>query len=401
MSSAMPPMAFGNERSASEQSLVVGMLPGASFTAIALATGQLARWDTIMGQTLFFPGRVIPTTYWTKYSGLRAYLSLLQYITSTALSPTLARDLYARMLLTRMVDDGARRLYAEGHIDFVASCRGHEAAQVGSAVCIEVGKDFTLPYYRDLGVVLTLGMTPHEAFRTCLQTYRQEGMARGDPGAKTLPRIRHWGYHKHNTVTGSAPVATQLLHAAGIAFSCKLSDKAEAESVVTVAYCGDGATNEPDFLEGLRFAALHQLPVVFICEQDCVPASADQSSLSCIDGLALPAGLTHQRLDGSDVVAVYSAMRTAMQQARTGHGPTLLEMHVTRSIPDLHLHAKDEECDVTASPANGCVDPLVRCQHYLQAQGAWDETWATQLSTRISTEVERALQDAMRDMLQS
>ena len=81
------------------------------------------------------------------------------------------------------------------------------------------------------------------------------------PATEHAP-FHHWGYHKHNTVTGPAPVATQLLHAAGIAFACKL----RKASVVTVAYCGDEAKTEPDFLEGLRFAAQHQLPVIFICE---------------------------------------------------------------------------------------------------------------------------------------
>src|SRR2546427_13033436 len=76
------------------------------------------------------------------------------------------RDVYARMLLTRMVDNCAYSLYQQGRIGFMASCRGYEAAQVGTALCIEIGKDFTLPYYRDLGVVLTIGMTPYEVLRT-------------------------------------------------------------------------------------------------------------------------------------------------------------------------------------------------------------------------------------------
>src|SRR5216684_8908391 len=82
----------------------------------------------------------------------------------------LLRDLYTRMLLTRLVDAAAWSAYQQGLLGYVASCRGHEAAQVGSAVCIEVGQDFTLPYYRDLGVVLTIGMTSEEVFRTYLQS---------------------------------------------------------------------------------------------------------------------------------------------------------------------------------------------------------------------------------------
>src|SRR5579859_3496083 len=169
------------------------------------------------------------------------------------------------MLLTRIVDDCARRWHEKGLQEPVASCRGHEAAQVGSAICIEVGKDFTLPYYRDLGVVLTIGMTPYEVFRTYVQIDSKHTGETGNQFSREYdPQTMHWGYHKHNMVTGSVPVATQVLHAAGIAFASKL----RKAPVVTVAYCGDGATSEPDFLEGITFAARHQLPAVFICEQD-------------------------------------------------------------------------------------------------------------------------------------
>lgn len=284
-------------------------------------------------------------------------------------SSSLLQNLYARMLLARTVDAYARTVCEERQLPVAASCRGHEAAQVGSAVCIEVGKDFTLPYYRDLGVVLTIGMTPYEVFRTCLQR------GRAGEGALQL------GYHKHNTITGAAPVATQILHAAGIAFACKL----RKASVVTVAYCGDGAIVEPDFLEGIRFAALHRLPAVFICEQDCSQASSqEESSLipSCTDAISLPEGLTHRRIDGSDVLAVYTAMQQAMQQAREGQGPVLLEMYVTRSLPGQEA-LRD--------------DPLACCQRYLQEQGCWDEAWAAQLTARVTREVEQALYDALRD----
>src|SRR6266852_8067563 len=290
-------------------------------------------------------------------------------MTSTAPPTTLIRDLYARMLLTRIVDDHAWRLYKEGRIDFIASCRGHEAAQVGSAICIEVGKDFTLPYYRDLGVVLTIGMTPYEVFRTYLLAHRQQ-TSTGAGFVQNRPAL-HWGYHKRNTITGPAPVATQILHAAGIAFACKLRKAA----VVTVAYCGDGATAEPDFLEGVTFAAHHLLPVVFICEQDCT--DIEQASMR---GVSLPVGIKHHLIDGSDVAVVYTAMKDAMQYAREGHGPVLLEMKVTRFT----------------SRKQG--DPLLRCQSLMEEHGIWDEGWAAELQARLRTEVEQAMQDALRDV---
>src|SRR5438105_4202470 len=159
------------------------------------------------------------------------------------------------MLLTRIVDDCAWRWYEQGRNGLVATCRGHEAAQIGSAICIEVGKDFTLPYYCDLGVVLTIGMTPYEVFRTYMQSVQTRLKPMGGDThtdveqdrymqSKDVQPVPHWGYHKHNMVTGSVPAATHILHAAGIAFACKLR-KATA---VTVAYCGDEAISEPDFL---------------------------------------------------------------------------------------------------------------------------------------------------------
>lgn len=289
----------------------------------------------------------------------------------------LLQDMYMHMLLTRLVDTYAWEAYQQGQLGFVATCGGHEAAQVGSALCIEVGQDFTLPYYRDLGVVLTIGMTPHEVFRTYRQTrleltgIPQIGSGAGEGTAAPFPKpVSHWGYHKHNLVTAPAPVATQVMHAAGIAFACKLR-KAPA---VTVAYCGDGATAEPDFLEGITFAAQHQLPAIFLCEQDTLPPQT--SSLS---RLSLPAGLARRRVDGSDVLQVYEAMMEAVQQARSGQGPLLLELCVTRALPG----------EVPTQ------DPLARCSQLLRECDGWHASWAHDLELRLRKEVEQALADVL------
>jgi 2-oxoisovalerate dehydrogenase E1 component alpha subunit len=346
---------------------------------------------------------------------------------STALSPTLLRDLYVRMLLTRIVDEYTCKLYTEGSIGFVASCRGHEAAQIGSAACIEVGKDFTLPYYRDLGVVLTIGMTPHEVFRTYLlnrvpqssqsslpSIYRPfKGISAGATSILSQTRdvvsdvsehipFHHWGYHKHNMVTGPAPVATQMLHAAGIAFASKLRQA----SVVTIAYCGDGATREADFMEGMRFAAQQKLPVVFICEQACTHMPVDgRYHFSCLASLPLPVDLHHQQVDGTDIVAVYAAVQIAMQHVREGHGPVLLEMHVVRNRADLYLPQMREFIwsgeDLLLGKNDDLSDPLVRCQRHLQAADVWDTEWAQRLVERLSAEVECAWRDVLHDIFRS
>jgi 2-oxoisovalerate dehydrogenase E1 component alpha subunit len=289
----------------------------------------------------------------------------------------LLRDVYQQMLLTYVVDKYALQACQQGQTGFVASCRGHEAVQVGSAICIEVGQDFTLPYYRDLGVVLTIGMTPYEVFRTYFQERAPSVSAEQGAPADRLPpaqAVSHWGYHKHNLVTGPAPVATQILHAAGIAFACKL----RKNSAITVAYCGDGATAEADFHEGITFAAQHQLPALFICEQTC----ADPTT-SHLSDFTLPEGLQHVCIDGSDVLAVYEATQEAGARARAGQGPTLLECRVARPLPD-------------GSYADPSRDPLVRCQQLLQAHQCWDEIWACELEARLRREVGQALSDVLR-----
>lgn len=307
-------------------------------------------------------------------------------MTEPTLSLAFMRDLYARMLLTRIVDEYAWKLHTQHHINAMARACGHEAAQVGSAICIEKGVDFTLPYYRDLGVVLTIGMTPYEVFRTYLQAAPAPPSATDHRSPETIQAFpqQHWGYYKHNTVTGPAPVATQILHAAGIAFASKL----RKTRAVTVAYCGDGATTEPDFLEGIRFSTQNRLPVIFICEQDCTPTcpgDALSMQLKQLKHLHLPHTITHRRIDGTDVIAVHTAMCEAMQNARDGQGPVLLELCITRP--------QSEPSNGEAQPL--WTDPLSRCQHLLQQRGAWDGTWASQLRARLTSEVEQALHDAL------
>ena len=289
------------------------------------------------------------------------------------------------MLVMRIVDEYTCLLHQQGHIGFIASCRGHEAAQVGSAVCIEVGKDFTLPYYRDLGVVLTIGMTPYEIFRTSIQSHRKQTQVEGMYlSAQEAQPGHQWGYRKHNMVAGAAPVATQILHAAGIAFASKL----RKASAVTIAYCGDDAITEPDFLEGITFSAQHSLPVIYICERYISYSHKyTQPDASPLQSMGFPTAINYHCIDGSDVIAVNAAMHAAMQHTRAGLGPVLLEIQVCR----------DSENEPVTSTQSSQHDPLLHCQRYLEKHGIWDEAWAAQLRERIVREVEQAVQDALRD----
>src|SRR5687768_14547219 len=164
------------------------------------------------------------------------------------LSKDILLEMYYYMLLARSLDERMWLLNRQGKAPFVISCQGHEAIQVGAALALERGKDWFLPYYRDLGMCLALGMTPREAM---LQHFAR----REDPNSGGRQMPGHYGYRKLKIVTGSSPVATQLCHAAGIALASKLRGVDE----VTVVSHGEGATSKGDWHESLNLAGIHKL----------------------------------------------------------------------------------------------------------------------------------------------
>ena len=146
----------------------------------------------------------------------------------------------------------------------------------------------------------------------------------------------------------------------------------------------DDIVTEADFLEGIRFAAHHALPIIFICEHSCQHTLSKPTS--CLAADVLPDALAHYTIEGTDVLHVHETMQAVIQHARTGQGPVLLEVFVSpASFPQQHPDEDDQN------------DPLVQCKQMLQAQNAWDEAWETGLRTRLLTEVEQAMHDALRD----
>src|SRR3982750_1362458 len=166
-------------------------------------------------------------------------------------------EMYYYMLLARSLDERMWLLNRQGKAPFVISCQGHEAIQIGVAFAMERGKDWFLPYYRDLGICLALGMTPREVM--------MQHFARKDEpnsGGRQMPG--HYGYKKLKIVTGSSPVATQLCHSVGVALAAKMRRTGE----VTVVCFGEGATSKGDWNESLNLAGIHDLPVIFLCENN-------------------------------------------------------------------------------------------------------------------------------------
>jgi 2-oxoisovalerate dehydrogenase E1 component alpha subunit len=260
--------------------------------------------------------------------------------------------------------------------------------QVGSALALRAGEDWVLPYYRDLGVMLVLGFTAREAMLQFLSRA-------ADPcsGGRQMPG--HWSSRRLKVLSGSSPVGTQLLHATGVALASKL----KGEPHVSAVYFGEGSTAGGDFHEALNFAAIHRLPVVFVCENNGYAISQPQRTempLEHVAGRAVAYGMPGQVVDGNDVLAVYETMRGAVDRARQGEGPTLLEAKTYRLVP----HTSDDDDSVYRSREEVAAwkarDPLDRFRATLLDAGVLTPDAVGELTRRVAREVDEATDFAER-----
>ena len=302
------------------------------------------------------------------------------------LTPEDLLSMYRTMITARLLDEAALRQNRMGRAPFVVPAEGHEACQVGTAWPMRKGQDVWLPYYRDIAVVLTAGMTPYEVF---LGVFAKAT----DPSSGGRQMPSHWGHPKLNIISGSSPIATQVPHAAGIAYAARY----RGEDVVVGCWFGDGATSEGDWHEGLNFAGIHTLPVVFICENNRYAISVPQSKQMAIEDIADRAegyGFPGVVVDGNDVLACYGAMKTAHERARAGEGPTLIECKTYRFLG----HTSDDD-DKTYRPRDEVEearhrDPIQVFTEYLRANAILDDAATEQLRAEVKTQIDEAIATA-------
>jgi 2-oxoisovalerate dehydrogenase E1 component len=290
--------------------------------------------------------------------------------------------MYRTILLARVLDQKTWALNRMGKAPFVVSSQGHEGAQVGSAWTIRAGIDPVLPYYRDLGVVLALGMTPYEVL---LGVFARSD----DPcsGGRQMPN--HWGHAGRRIISGSSPIATHLPHAVGMALAAKLEGRDE----VAMCYFGDGAASKGDFHEALNFAGIHRLPIVFVCENNGYAISVPLAKESAVENIAEHAHsyrLTGVIVDGNDPIDVYAATHSAIRRARKGEGAALVECKTYRYLG----HTSDDDDRSYRTPAEVELwrkkDPLVRMRQYLIEQRLLSEQREEELEGEVKAEVEDA-----------
>lgn len=247
------------------------------------------------------------------------------------LSSEMKKEMYWMMLLSRRLDERAWVLHRQGKIAFHISGIGHEAAQVGSAFALRKGHDWVTPYYRDIALMICLGLTPKEFMLSLMGKV-------GDPssGARQMPS--HFSLKRVNAVSHSAPVATQTVHAAGIGLAIKM----KKEDKVVLTTIGEGSTSQGEWYEGVNWAAIHQLPVVFLVQNNqyaiSVPPELQMAVKNSADK-ACGLGLQGLTVDGTNVFEVYEVVHSAIEKARSGQGPTLIEAKMYRITP----HSSDDD----------------------------------------------------------
>jgi 2-oxoisovalerate dehydrogenase E1 component alpha subunit len=239
--------------------------------------------------------------------------------------------MYRLVALARALDERMWILNRAGRIPFVISGQGHEGAQVAITWPLEKGHDWIAPFYRSIATCLTFGMSPRDILTAQYATAN-------DPSSGGRQMPGHYGSHEHNLVSVSSPVATQLLHAVGIALAAKIRKTGQ----VAMTTMGEGSSNQGDVHEGLNFAAIHKLPFILVVENNGYAISvplARQVAGSSVADRAAGYGIPGVLVDGNDVLACYAAARDAVARARAGEGPTLIEAKVTR----LTAHSSDDQ----------------------------------------------------------
>ncbi|MFZ3588446.1 thiamine pyrophosphate-dependent dehydrogenase E1 component subunit alpha [Bacillus sp. DJP31] len=291
-------------------------------------------------------------------------------------------EMYETMLLARKVDERMWLLNRAGKIPFVISCQGQEAAQVGAAFALDREKDYVLPYYRDMGVVIAFGMTSRELMLS--------GFAKAeDPNSGGRQMPGHFGQKKNRIVTGSSPVTTQVPHAVGIALGGRL----EGKDLVSFVTFGEGSSNQGDFHEGANYAAVHKLPVIFMCENNKYAISVPyEKQVACekISDRAIGYGMPGVTVDGNDILEVYRVVKEAADRGRRGEGPTLVETISYRltahsSDDDDRIYRTKEEVDEAKKK-----DGLFAFELYLRELGLLTDEKYNEIQERFKKEIEEA-----------
>jgi 2-oxoisovalerate dehydrogenase E1 component alpha subunit len=291
-------------------------------------------------------------------------------------------QLHSWMCMAKALDDRMHILVKQGRAPFVGSSRGHEGIQVASTAALKP-EDWLVPHYRGLANSIVRGLTMREWMLAVFAKADDPLSAgRNIPGGC-------YSYRALKIAPVSQVVASWIPKAAGIAYAAKL----RGDGSVTLCTFGDGATSQGEFHEGVNFAAVHRLPVVFVCENNSYAISVPirlQMANPNVAERAAGYGIPGVTLDGTDVPASYAACREAVARARRGEGPTLIEAKIWRinshTSEDNQLKYRTKEELQEAAQH----DPIVRYTSWLIERGWLSADEASQTQAAFDKEASDA-----------
>lgn len=291
-------------------------------------------------------------------------------------SPDILKDAYHWLVYLRVFDQRCLNLSRQGRMGTFAPFGGQEACQVGSALWLQKGKDWIFPTYRDHGAMQVLGVPSKNIMRYFM----------GDEQGSQAPE-------GVNAFPISIPIATQLVHAMGAAWAAKI----KGEDTVTVGFAGDGGTSPGDFHEALNFAAVYNTATIFFIQNNRYAISTPNSKqfkTKTIAQRALAYDIPGVRVDGQDILAVLTVMKEAVERARSGGGPTLVEALTFRYGPhttpdDPKKYRTQEEVDEWQAK-----DAIERMRRYLINKGIWTDAEDEKLYEWAKEQVNAAVAEA-------
>lgn len=289
--------------------------------------------------------------------------------------------LYEQMVQVREFDRRMLMLQRQGRIGFYGPILGQEAATVGSVAALEA-RDWIFPALREGAAAMMRGLSLTEAINQLI--------GNGADRCKGRQMPCHYTYKEGHYYGMSSVIGTQLSHAVGAAMAARI----RGDDVVVLGYLGDGATSANDFHCGMNFAAVYQSPCVLFCQNNQWAISVPISKQSASETLAQKGkayGMPYVRVDGNDVLAVYSVTKAATERARAGQGPTFIEAVTYRRLG--HSSSDDptryrDEAEVKAWEKK---DPVDRFRAYLQKRGLWSDDKEAAFKEDIAQRVNAAI----------
>jgi 2-oxoisovalerate dehydrogenase E1 component alpha subunit len=286
---------------------------------------------------------------------------------------------YRWMVIARRIDETLWRLRRQGKGHFVVSPAGHEAIGAAAGLAVDLEQDFLAPHYRDMTACLAWGLNTREVMAHYF------GRA-ADPCTAGRQPFAHWGSRERRIISQEGPQPNVVSHGVGVAYANRVLG---ARSVVWIAF-GDGGAQKGEVHESMNFAAIHKLAVVFCVENNLYTQSVPlrlESSVTDLSSRAAGYGIPGVSVDGMDVLAVYGAARPAVDRARAGDGPTLLEARTYRYMPNTSNDDDTRYRERAEVERWRERDPIAIARAHLLRMRAADEKTLGQLEQQIADEI--------------